>query len=80
MNIYTECLNDGIDPDAIELESIGNIKGFIEVADEINKSYQEKAKTIDDFENPVPLEPKENPEDKLWAKHFERKYKNIFGD
>lgn len=80
LNVFEDCLKDGVDPDEIDLIKEKDIKEFIPIADEINKIYAEKALQVDEFENPVPLEPKENPEDKLWAKHFEKKYKKMFGE
>jgi hypothetical protein len=80
LNVFEDCLKDGINPDDIDLIKEKDIKEFIPLADEINKIYAEKAMQVDEFENSIPLEPKENPEDKLWAKHFEKKYKKIFGE
>lgn len=78
MNIYEECLKDGIDPDTIELEKKENIDEFTKVVDQVNSEYLKKIMEIDEFENSVPMEPPESPKDLLWQKHFQKKYEKFF--
>ncbi len=78
MDIYSECLKMGVDPDTIELEKKENIDGYTELADEINKEYVKKLMEYDEFENSAPMEPPSSPKDLLWQKHFQKKYEKFF--
>ena len=73
--VYEECLAMGIDPDKVEIEKKENVEEFVKAADKLNEIYIEESLKMDEFPNGPVETKKPDPEELLWKKHFDKKYK-----